>query len=1454
MADLGSHRCHNCNMVFRTFSLLEKHREKFCIGSQIGDPSALSTRYSGPGAPTRLSGGREFPRTAETPDFKTRDSIARLRAREDLLNEREQRLIGGPPGSLTDSKALRNLTEEFHMLRKSLEASVPTLRSIQFQGEPGLSSQWDREYRERILEMTRAHERHLADIQARNQALEMQREEIRQRLSDVASSGSSSSTGHFEQMLLELKAQEEKSQLALDALRDQVVLIQSESRAKAEKVNKDRPPSTKKERAPLTIIPFPVRGGSLSSEISALQLAYVQSGGSDPAVLAQMRDLQAEALAFEEIPHKQDRKEKKKKRHDDGPRTLDVELMAVDLENQRLQEEIFNLKLHRGRKKTETGDSELAELQREHLQQMSQLQADIEMLRRDVTRMPPRGGHGPPPFQPPPLAPPLPPTVHPPGQPLGRPEPTIAMGGLDTLRPPSPTANRHILEPLDALGPAPYDPVSGFVIFYDFILGLEPTFQKVRLVSGLYSNGHSMGKPSTLPDAHSEVWNSSQHLVNNPRGNIAMLRAKQPIPRVRPSASISLIMELQAAGGFNLYGQEVQHMSSSGWTKLDLFDQHNQVLSGRWKLPIRALPIRPGLNTGQLNTVPQVGKAELYVRVINARDADLQSMAEIDPRNSSLHHYPPLMPVPAAAATDNPAPALAPRLPPSSFHPALAPYTDYVDPPPVQELPNQPRDNGAKEKERKEERETGTRVGFIIDRVTEAPPGDGTLRLTGYHMNTGQVIRTQGMGMSCIISAVSSTVQSSCFIFGEQEAIFDKVAPEEDMLLMLRFYHWPGGSTAWAPWHYRKSLQPLLASEEWAVAWTVVRLTRPQSPDAGAGSTDPGSRHIEWNTGIHELPLYHRPAPPVLELCAIRPDSYVETFEPYGGARLRFCMFSKMRPDFPFPVESPVTDSNCGVLPEGVYIPHSRRTPPAESFQSDDIIGLFIDGARFLPDAVTVTWVTGRVFDKNYDQIGPDICTGIDLSSDIFQPSYNYSVEIISPNISPTATLLLKVYTIDRFTRDLALIGWAAINLFVESGTLIAPKSESGDVQIALNEGAHQIRIYHRPPPTDQAFSVDSLTSSGRVVPCATLLLRITKARSMTTARGRPEYSEQVYFSDTALPTLGETQLYRAMMNRSMVRVREVIPRLAGSSAQGLLTDELLSDWVNKTFIEKMKEAPRPFQLCCVSPYLITAGMKISVDTALNLPWSGFTFAHICFNPPAAYYYGHPWMTYDRATTIYDINLNSDQRCPAWQDGFKTFTRRIFHEHLTLIIHLHEVVTLAPESNDSEQIRSGTSTLETAPMLRPALQAWTALGVFYQSYCNLGVFQLPLYQGAPSQTALRALRSGNCWEKLQEMEQERKIMRLPAASVIVRIADGRRQAEVTTYNPQDVNQMYLPDDAIDSYTAQPSGRSLADLVPSTQQPDNFKTLLVNWYRKYLMSHPQSTTDPTPGEDDPSTNC
>lgn len=76
--------------------------------------------------------------------------------------------------------------------------------------------------------------------------------------------------------------------------------------------------------------------------------------------------------------------------------------------------------------------------------------------------------------------------------------------------------------------------------------------------------------------------------------------------RILPSTSISLVAELQASGGFDVYGQEIQNLAPRGWAKINIFDHLHQVMSGHWKVPIRLLPVKPSLTEEQLNGVPQV--------------------------------------------------------------------------------------------------------------------------------------------------------------------------------------------------------------------------------------------------------------------------------------------------------------------------------------------------------------------------------------------------------------------------------------------------------------------------------------------------------------------------------------------------------------------------------------------------------------------------------------------------------------------------------------------------------------------------------------------------------------------------------------------------------------------------------------------------------------------------------
>nr|XP_056701524.1 coiled-coil domain-containing protein 17 [Euleptes europaea] len=696
MTDRVAFHCPSCEMRFRSRQLLQKHMEKFCIGGETADNARDQKRQ----ALRRVKEQKQM-ETPESTNHQLQEPKAKmhhLRNWENGAHEQQTHHLRSfdSVGNASDSQALKKLTEEFHKLRMSLEDTLPTFKTSQAEDENRHQMLHQQEFWQRQQQMAEAHEHQLADIQARNQYLEQQRDEIRERLSEMKLGNSV--TSHIEQLLMELKNQEGKNLLALDALREQVGLLQAATESKG----KPGPPTNIKtssaadkmgKKVSLRLLPFPAAVGPLSSEIQALYLAYVQSGNNDHNILNQMYELQVEAIALEKAGAKPEHKGRKKKhesRPNTYPRGLDAELLAVELENQQLEDEIFKLKILRDRRRMEDGclDKEMAEVQQVHMAEMAQMHAEIGKLRYDTERMMPQWPkRGSPPLLPPPLAPPLP-------LPLaqrfpGLPEPTYPIGNKKPVGSSATVMSQYFLNPTDALGPAPYDPASGFVVFYDFLLGLDSTFYQVGLVSGLYRNGQELGKSTPLPVVLSDMGQSVEHVMGGQRGSCAILAARQPVPRVLPSTSIALVTELQASGGFDAYGQEIQHLASRGWAKIHLFDHLHQVLSGHWKVPIRVLPVKPSLTAEQLNGVPQAGKAELYLRLVNARDADMQSLAEIHPGNAPLYKYPPTMQV-TTGTTHPPGFPSAPR----TFHPAPAslsfsvpPYTGFVDPPPAQEQP-----------------------------------------------------------------------------------------------------------------------------------------------------------------------------------------------------------------------------------------------------------------------------------------------------------------------------------------------------------------------------------------------------------------------------------------------------------------------------------------------------------------------------------------------------------------------------------------------------------------------------------------------------------------------------------------------------------------------------------------------------------------------------------------------
>ena len=69
---------------------------------------------------------------------------------------------------------------------------------------------------------------------------------------------------------------------------------------------------------------------------------------------------------------------------------------------------------------------------------------------------------------------------------------------------------------------------------------------------------------------------------------------------IQPSENTTIVVQVQATTS------SPQSLEPLAWTKIILFDDHLRLVSGKWKLPLRRMPMRPDILPRDLNTIPQV--------------------------------------------------------------------------------------------------------------------------------------------------------------------------------------------------------------------------------------------------------------------------------------------------------------------------------------------------------------------------------------------------------------------------------------------------------------------------------------------------------------------------------------------------------------------------------------------------------------------------------------------------------------------------------------------------------------------------------------------------------------------------------------------------------------------------------------------------------------------------------
>lgn len=1427
-------------MTFKTEQLFDTHKKKFCFGNSV-DPARIHSRISGKGGSnTERRDRQEFqiplpyikPSVHSAPNTPSRhissvhpeNDRSRMFLSSQNHSLRHQSAPNTPSGEYDGITALEKEKidqlkrfKAHHMQRNSRnleeKVSLDSIKDRQFQTSRRGNYNHDRGD-DRIGKLTEIHQQQLAELKLRNEKLQEEKARLAERLNSlgIRSRQKIPSQGSLKQQAteldglkryLEFKEEEEKRNFYAQQSKTNVMKVSprsppqsatadylrgSELQAVHPRKSLREPSNGRGQVVPYHSPPVqyfepgpvPLGRGNILHEINVLKNEYFQRGGHNPEILAQIRDLEYEAQRMQATQRPQA-----------GDPFLQQQILSFHLANQRLEQELQLLRDERGqkeRKRSPEVDPEFQRLKEEHLVKMASLrqetellkqQAEVEKMRKQLKEL--RG------------------------------ETIIPLeGNRKTFESPFILTNTSTDKELQ---PSPYDPNAGFAVFWDFVLGLSTSFPRCRLAAGVYQGADISTDVKLLPIVRTTVITRQSH-PTIPPGGAGVIGVKHPFPRCMPDQNLGLVVELQANSPEN--SNDPNELFSKGWTRIDLFDMSNRLLSGRWKIPIRISPIKAFLSTHELNMIPQVGQAELYLRLVNSRDIPSQDTQNPQPVQHHLYKYPSvenIRVIPQVSTlsvnhgSQNFAPA--PPSPPSVPPPPPPPPPPRSDTPATvsqkaESVPRTPLDESV--------------VGFQVDQLIDAIQGEARIKITVYEHGEGQVLKgDNNIPIMCVTRSAKQDFLEGIFSFGLQEAQFRNVPWDAHSIVVFRLYLQPGDASTSAS---------NLLDESKLAAWTAIPLALTAGSQASrrgrlSGGNQGGGPRL--NIGTHYLPLFFPPVVPVPNIPLRGP--FPEQWSPYGQASLRVSIFGSG--NLPPAISSPPEEfQDENDLPKDVWIKNGRSSILTDEFEEGNGFDLYIDAARFLPDSVSVTKVAGRVLDKNYTRIGVDIDVQATLDSDIYNPDYNCRTEYRDPVFPQSCTLMLKVYTVDRISKTLCCVGYGFLPIFVEVGTTKQPSVSSSNVKVAFNEGPHQIRLYGGSPDLSQPLH-ESVTQSLSPVPCASLLVRLVQAACHPNGRPKeasefkeseweseglldpkPNYADGAYYSLSCEPTLGECQIYHSMVKRQPIKTREAIKLIGDGQEHKLKKDRVIESWIKTRLTRNIDALPGDLDLSYVALYHVMHGLKISVDAAQNLPWSNFTLVSYCLSPPGSFYRGAREDSLNHVTKpVYSSSVAS----PVWKDGLKVFPRRIYHRCMVVIVHLHELVLDTTQTKTSYSLQG---------------QAWTAVQVFDEGYVMNGCYQLPLYTGDLPEAVLNSLESDNCHNVLANFRRRKAIKLLEGSSVYVRLSDARRAEELPAPKMR-ARQDYLPKERIENYLNVNPSSSLSSLVPRSMTEDELTMELTD---------------------------
>ena len=374
---------------------------------------------------------------------------------------------------------------------------------------------------------------------------------------------------------------------------------------------------------------------------------------------------------------------------------------------------------------------------------------------------------------------------------------------------------------------------------------------------------------------------------------------------------------------------------------------------------------------------------------------------------------------------------------------------------------------------------------------------------------------------------------------------------------------------------------------------------------------------------------------------------------------------------------------------------------------------LCIDSVRMLPDNALTFKITGKLLnlpDKGESSFS--VYSELDWPYKSPRCTFEKVFNTEKKEVSRSAVLMMKLFTLDKITKKIAYTGYSVFNLMDGNGV--------------LKGGGYQLQVYSGSPKPEKG-KISNLQEKDvdktKLIPCLTICIRLIEAEKSFTPR--PLHRKAYYYMNSKSTKL-EKKLFKHYFK--IENYKKTLKAVC--EAQKWIDFSESSNWLKKQYEDSSKLANLNLRLFNLND--VKKGVFVKITSAAGLP---FTFEDTYLQCTVE--------VHGKKTKhiTKQLALNSFQKHPKWNDKPILFIPGTTNKNTALILKLYGIYCNNNLQIDRKTMKMSLQKGKDIKLSSEKPLGWAVCPLFVDDCVDAAHHILPLFSGAPPEAFLKLMET-----------------------------------------------------------------------------------------------------------------